>query len=86
MLFGRYLIECCFENEAILPYFKGSTFRGVFGIALKRVVCALKQLKCEECLLHPSILTSFFLENIIGTWAILYTLLIRWEKLVLERR
>ncbi|RLB01906.1 MAG: CRISPR-associated protein Cas6, partial [Deltaproteobacteria bacterium] len=51
MLFGRYRIECSFENEAILPYFKGSTIRGVFGIALKRVVCALKQLKCEECLL-----------------------------------
>ena len=66
MLFGRYLIECCFENEAILPYFKGSTFRGVFGIALKRVVCALKQLKCEECLLSERCLYSRVFERTHG--------------------
>ncbi len=51
MLYGKYLINCVFETEAILPRIKGSTIRGVFGIALKRVVCALRHLECSECLL-----------------------------------
>ena len=51
MLYGKYRFICELENEAILPHYKGSTFRGVFGIALKRVVCALKRQECEKCLL-----------------------------------
>ena len=51
MLYGKYTFICQLENEAILPPYKGSTFRGVFGIALKRVVCALKRQECSECLL-----------------------------------
>ena len=52
MQYGKYSFRCRFETGAILPAFKGSTFRGVFGIALKRVVCALKQQECAECLLR----------------------------------
>ncbi|HEA68036.1 MAG TPA: CRISPR system precrRNA processing endoribonuclease RAMP protein Cas6 [Desulfobacterales bacterium] len=51
MRYGRYQFTSRLESEAILPYYKGSTFRGVFGIALKKVVCALKRLVCSECLL-----------------------------------
>jgi len=40
-----------FTNDAALPVYKGSTFRGVFGRALKSVVCALKQRECPDCLL-----------------------------------
>lgn len=40
------------ENDAVLPSYKGSTFRGVFGLALKKVVCALKQQDCINCLLR----------------------------------
>jgi hypothetical protein len=32
-----------------LPDYKGSTFHGVFGRALKNVVCALKQQDCKDC-------------------------------------
>lgn len=52
MLFGRYEFTCCLETEAELPVYKGSTFRGVFGRALKSVVCALKHQECEGCLLR----------------------------------
>jgi len=52
MLFGKYQFFCRLQNEAILPYFKGSTFRGVFGRALKKVVCALKKEECKDCLLR----------------------------------
>jgi hypothetical protein len=52
MLFGEYRFSCTFENQAILPPYKGSTFRGVFGHSLKKVVCALKQNDCQDCLLR----------------------------------
>ncbi len=52
MLYGKYQFLCRFENEATLPYYKGSTFRGVFGRALKKVVCALKRQECNQCLLR----------------------------------
>ncbi|MCX7634921.1 MAG: CRISPR system precrRNA processing endoribonuclease RAMP protein Cas6 [Syntrophales bacterium] len=52
MLFGRYSFRAVFQEEAVLPEYKGSTFRGVFGHALKTVVCALKLRTCEDCLLQ----------------------------------
>jgi len=61
MLYGAYLFSCSFEDDAVLPYFKGSTFRGVFGRALKKVVCALKRRDCSECLLrHKCIYSQVF--------------------------
>ena len=52
MLYGKYLFTCLLQNDAILPPYKGSTFRGVFGKALRDVVCALKRETCAECLLR----------------------------------
>ena len=51
MHFGRYQISCTLESEGFLPSFKGSTFRGAFGAALKRAVCAARQAECGSCLL-----------------------------------
>lgn len=62
MLFGNYRFECRLESEAILPAYKGSTIRGVFGIALKKVVCALKHKECDQCLLQQSCLYSMVFE------------------------
>ncbi len=52
MLFKRYNFTCRLETDAQLPYYKGSTFRGVFGRALKKIVCALKQQECSSCILN----------------------------------
>jgi hypothetical protein len=49
--YGQYVFTCIFEDDAVLPFYKGSTLRGVFGHALKKVVCALKKQECSECLL-----------------------------------
>ena len=56
MLYGNYTFRCCFENDAQLPEYKGSTFRGIFGLALKKVVCALKLQECPACLLKQECL------------------------------
>jgi len=63
MLYGKYSFKCSFESDAILPQYKGSTFRGIFGHALKKVVCALKRQECEDCLLKDKCVYPFVFEN-----------------------
>lgn len=66
MLFGRYEFTCKLETDAQLPYYKGSTFRGVFGRALKKVVCALKQQECETCLLNEKCVYAQIFETTVA--------------------
>ena len=63
MLFGRYGFTCKLETDAELPYYKGSTFRGVFGRALKQVVCALKRQECADCLLNQKCVYTLVFET-----------------------
>ncbi|MDA3915713.1 MAG: CRISPR system precrRNA processing endoribonuclease RAMP protein Cas6 [Deltaproteobacteria bacterium] len=63
MEYGEYKFSCKFKNNAELPYYKGSTFRGVFGIALKKVVCALKQNECNSCLLNNNCIYALVFET-----------------------
>lgn len=51
MKYGNYTIHCTLDHDAMLPIFKGSAFRGGFGHALKRTVCAVGRAGCEGCLL-----------------------------------
>ncbi len=66
MRFGRYHFHSVFEDDAYLPPFKGSTFRGVFGVALKRVVCALKRQECPDCLLREQCIYARVFEDSAG--------------------
>jgi CRISPR-associated endoribonuclease Cas6 len=63
MLYGKYQFQCYLENEARLPFYKGSTFRGLFGHALKKVVCALKRQECKECLLNQKCVYALVFET-----------------------
>jgi len=63
MILGNYQFSCLFEDDALLPSFKGSTFRGVFGRALKNVVCALKRQECDQCLLRQKCLYALVFET-----------------------
>ena len=47
----------------ILPTFKGSTLRGGFGYAFKRVVCAIKNKECPDCLLKEKCIYSYVFET-----------------------
>jgi len=63
MLYGKYLFSSVFDDDAILPEYKGSTFRGVFGAALKKVVCALPRHECTDCLLREKCVYAFVFET-----------------------
>ncbi|MCX7612913.1 MAG: CRISPR system precrRNA processing endoribonuclease RAMP protein Cas6 [Caldimicrobium sp.] len=49
---------CKPEDELYLPAFKGSTFRGVLGRALKQALCTLKTQK--DCLSCPLLRTCYY--------------------------
>lgn len=51
MQIGRYDFRCTLLDDAQLPPYKGSTFRGAFGGALKRAVCVARRQECQTCLL-----------------------------------
>ena len=63
MLYTRLTFRSELKDEAILPPFKGSTFRGAFGTALKQVVCAMKRQDCRSCLLGSSCVYASFFET-----------------------
>ena len=63
MLFQKYDFKCVFTDNAVLPYYKGSTFRGAFGNALKRVACALKKQDCSDCILREKCIYSITFET-----------------------
>ncbi len=66
MLYGNYKFRCRLESNAVLPHYKGSTFRGVFGRALKKVVCALKRQECDQCLLARQCVYALVFETSIA--------------------
>ncbi|MBI4768705.1 MAG: CRISPR system precrRNA processing endoribonuclease RAMP protein Cas6 [Deltaproteobacteria bacterium] len=51
------------RDPLVLPAYKGSTLRGGFGYAFKRVVCALKNQDCPNCLLKEKCIYSYVFET-----------------------
>jgi CRISPR-associated endoribonuclease Cas6 len=51
------------KDNIVLPAYKGSTFRGGFGNAFRRVVCALKKTDCAECILKEKCVYSYVFET-----------------------
>lgn len=62
MRIGKYTFQCRFKSLASLPEFKGSTLRGGFGHALKRISCALRRQDCSTCLLFETCAYAFLFE------------------------
>ncbi|GER94302.1 CRISPR system precrRNA processing endoribonuclease RAMP protein Cas6 [hot springs metagenome] len=50
-------------EEIHLPYYKGSTFRGGFGNAFRRIVCALKRQDCTDCMLKSRCIYAYVFET-----------------------
>ena len=68
MILGSYIFKCRLKNAALLPRYKGSTFRGLFGHALKKVTCTLKFKNCTNCLLiDRCVYARIFEKNLLST-------------------
>jgi len=63
MLYGNYRFTCRFETDAALPAYKGSTLRGAFGNALRRMTCALRRQDCPACILKDRCLYARVFET-----------------------
>lgn len=61
--FSRFSFHIEAEEEIILPPYKGSTFRGGFGVAMKRVVCVARGKSCDECILKYKCIYSYIFET-----------------------
>ncbi len=46
-----------------LPEYKGSALRGVFGKALRRIVCVVKRQQCDECMFRYKCVYSAIMET-----------------------
>ena len=51
------------QEPLILPSYKGSTLRGGFGNAFKRIVCAVRSKECTECILKEKCIYSYVFET-----------------------
>jgi len=61
--YGVFRFTIVPSEPLILPLFKGSTLRGGFGHAFKRVVCILRNRECGECLLKERCVYSYIFET-----------------------
>jgi len=62
-LFARFQFHLQALDRLSLPEYKGSTLRGGFGYAFKKVVCALKNKECPDCLLKGKCIYSYVFET-----------------------
>ena len=60
---SNFLFTIVPKEPLILPAYKGSTFRGGFGYAFKRVVCAIRDKECPDCLLKEKCIYSYVFET-----------------------
>ncbi|HED01044.1 MAG TPA: CRISPR system precrRNA processing endoribonuclease RAMP protein Cas6 [Proteobacteria bacterium] len=63
LYFHKYRINLQAKELIHLPTYKGSALRGVFGYALKRVVCAIKNSRCDTCILRLKCVYSSIMET-----------------------
>ncbi|MFQ5900754.1 MAG: CRISPR system precrRNA processing endoribonuclease RAMP protein Cas6 [Thermodesulfobacteriota bacterium] len=61
--FARFTFLLKAKDNLALPSYKGSTLRGGFGHAFKRVVCTIRGKPCPECLLFEKCVYSYIFET-----------------------
>jgi len=60
---GEFELSIQARDPIILPPYKGSTLRGGFGNAFKKIVCALKEKDCPDCILKEKCVYSYVFET-----------------------
>ncbi len=61
--YQHFLFSLGAKEILLLPSYKGSTLRGGFGNAFRRVVCALRKTDCTECILKEKCVYSYVFET-----------------------
>lgn len=60
---GRFRFTIVPSELLVLPSYKGSTFRGAFGHAFRRIICVIRKADCSECLLKEKCVYSYVFET-----------------------
>lgn len=60
----KFRFELLTQSRISLPSYKGSTFRGGFGHAFKKVVCVVPHRDCSRCLLRTGCVYSYVFETL----------------------
>lgn len=63
---ARYRFSLEAIEQVRLPAYAGSTIRGGFGVALRRVTCALRRQDCAGCLLVERCVYAYIFETPVG--------------------
>lgn len=61
--FSRFTLTIKAETPLFLPAYKGSTLRGGFGHAFRKVVCVFRDRPCGDCLLQEKCVYSWTFET-----------------------
>jgi hypothetical protein len=61
--YRTYTFRIAVTDYMNLPFYKGSTFRGAFGSAFKRIVCTLRQKECPSCMLKNQCIYAYIFET-----------------------
>ena len=61
--FARFSFHLKAKDLIELPPYKGSTFRGGFGCAFKKVVCTVRSRDCEVCILKSRCVYFYIFET-----------------------
>jgi CRISPR-associated endoribonuclease Cas6 len=61
--FSRFIFSARCKTKISLPPYSGSTLRGGFGHAFRRIVCALKGKECTGCLLRDRCIYAYVFET-----------------------
>jgi CRISPR-associated endoribonuclease Cas6 len=61
--FSRFIFSARCKTTISLPPYSGSTLRGGFGHAFRRIVCALKGKECTDCLLRNRCIYAYVFET-----------------------
>jgi hypothetical protein len=62
-IFSKFTFLIKGEGALHLPAYKGSTIRGGFGHAFRRIVCVFKDKECSDCLLREKCIYSWIFET-----------------------
>jgi len=61
--FSKYIFSITPKTTLFLPSYSGSTLRGGFGHAFRRIICAFKGRECTDCLLRHQCVYAYVFET-----------------------